>query len=216
MKKNLIILGAILVLVLVSFLIYKKLYHFGKTSQSSNTQNLNTQNSDTQNSSTQTSKIVYPIADFKARITKKPFGIYITPQNSPVSPERFSGYHTGTDIEYQDITTDVPVYAINDGVITLARTASGYGGVIILETEINGQKHSILYGHIRPSSLSKVGSQVKKGEQIGLLGTEYSTETDDERRHLHFAVLSDNRIDLKGYVPNQSELSGWIDPVSLY
>ena len=36
------------------------------------------------------------------RITKKPFGIFITTQNSPVQPERFSGYHTGVDVEYKD------------------------------------------------------------------------------------------------------------------
>lgn len=49
-------------------------------------------------------KIVLPIAEFEKRITKKPFGIYITPQNSPVQPERFTGYHTGVDVEYEDIT----------------------------------------------------------------------------------------------------------------
>lgn len=157
----------------------------------------------------------FPINQFKDRITKKPFGIYITPQNSPVQPERFSGYHTGADVEYKDITDDVPVFAVNDGTITLARTASGYGGVMILETEINGQLHSILYGHIRPSSLPTVGQTFKKGDQIGTLGTGYSTETDGERRHLHFAVLSDNRLDIKGYVPTQADLSAWLDPLSL-
>lgn len=40
-----------------------------------------------------------PLTDAAARITKKPFGIFITPQNSPVQPERFSGFHTGTDFE---------------------------------------------------------------------------------------------------------------------
>ena len=158
----------------------------------------------------------FPIAEFKQRITKKPFGIYITRENSPIQPERFTGYHTGDDVEYQDVTADVPVYAVLDGRVVLSETASGYGGVFMIEIQLDGAAHTILYGHIRPSSLPKVGQNVSKGEQIGLLGTGYSAETDGERRHLHFAVLPDNRIDIKGYVQNKSELSGWIDPLSLY
>jgi len=42
------------------------------------------------------------------------------------------------------------------------------------------------------------------------------TGTDGERSHLHFAILSDNRIDVRGYVQSESELLGWIDPVILY
>lgn len=198
----------IIVVGLSVFLTYKKYYKTPSTSIP--TPSINT------NPNIETQALSLPIADFKARVTKKPFGIYITPQNSPVRPERFTGYHTGADVEYEDIATDVPVYAINDGTISLARTASGYGGVIIIETNINNTKHSVLYGHIRPSSLSKIGTQVKKGEQIGVLGKGYTTETDKERKHLHFGVLSDNRIDLKGYVQKESELSNWINPMTLY
>lgn len=157
-----------------------------------------------------------PVAEFMQRITKKPFGIYVTPQNSPVMPEKFTGYHTAIDVEYEDTSTDVPVYAVSDGKVVLSRTASGYGGVIAIEININDQNHTIIYGHIRPSTLPKMGSEVKKGEQIGLLGIGYSAETDNERKHLHFGILSDNRIDLRGYVQNEPELSGWIDPITLY
>lgn len=160
--------------------------------------------------------LALPTGQFKERITKKPFGIYITPPDSPVQPERFTGYHTGVDVEYQDVTADVPVYAIADGTVTAARTVSGYGGVIVIEFSLEGKKHTALYGHIRPSSLPKIGQAVSKGEQIGVLGTGYSAETDGERRHLHFAVLSDNRLDYKGYVQEKLELSGWLDPLSLY
>jgi murein DD-endopeptidase MepM/ murein hydrolase activator NlpD len=161
-------------------------------------------------------QLAEPIADFKNRITKKPFGIYITPQNSPVQPERFTGWHTADDVEYQDITQDVPVYALADGKIVLSKTASGYGGVFMIDFKLDSAEHTAIYGHIRPSSLPQVGQEVKKGEQIALLGTGYSSETDGERRHLHFGILSDNRLDIKGYVENKSELSGWIDPLSLY
>src|SRR3990172_8522253 len=60
-----------------------------------------------------------PLERASERVTKKPFGIYITPQNSPVQPERFRGYHTAVDIEYGDVSEEVPVYAIWDGEIVL-------------------------------------------------------------------------------------------------
>src|SRR5438105_4096773 len=44
-------------------------------------------------------KLTPPIGNSLSRVTKKPFGIYITPQNSPVQPEKFKGYHTGVDFE---------------------------------------------------------------------------------------------------------------------
>lgn len=163
-----------------------------------------------------TLRYAYPVADFIARITKKPFGIYVSPQNSPVQPERFIGYHTGTDAEYQDVVADVPVYAIASGKIVLSRTASGYGGVFLLEFEMDGLKHVAVYGHIRPSSLPALGAEVTKGQQIALLGTGYSTETDGERRHLHFAILNNDSLTLTGYVQSKDQLSAWVDPVTIF
>ena len=162
------------------------------------------------------SNLVEPVADFRARVTKKLFGMYINPQNSPISPERFTGYHTGADAEYQDVSADVPVYAVADGTVVLSRTASGYGGVFMIEITLDGAKHTVLYGHIRPSSLPKVGQKVTKGEQIALLGTGYSSETDGERRHLHFSILADASQNIKGYVSSKSQLSSWLDPLNYF
>jgi len=47
--------------------------------------------------------LVLPVNQFFARITKKPFGVYITPETSPVQPEKFTGYHTGVDVEFVDL-----------------------------------------------------------------------------------------------------------------
>ena len=162
------------------------------------------------------SQLFESVKDFKARVTKKPFGIYITPENSPVQPERFSGYHTGADAEYEDINDDVPVYAIADGIITYSQWTSGYGGCFILKIDIDGAPHSVLYGHIRPSTLPSIGQEFEKGEQIAVLGTGYSSETDGERRHLHLGILSNDRIDVKGYASTKSQLSSWLDPLSFY
>lgn len=230
----------ILIIIGISILVYTSLVYrnsllnfaqnlIGTTPKTQN-QTVNTENSPSTLNSTPVASdntqtitepspygLVFLINDFKNRITKKPFGIYITPKTSPVQPERFTGYHTGVDIEYQDITSDVPAYAIFDGKIVFSSgNVSGYGGVFIIEIQLNGQSHNILYGHIRPGFLPKVGQTITKGDQIGLLGTGYSSETDGERRHLHFAILSDNRIDLKGYVQTQTELSGWENPLDFY
>ncbi len=203
MKKIIIIISVLILVLILCYLVYNSFNKEENNIQESISNN-------TQRTTEIDDNIVFPIAEFKERITKKPFGIYIDTENSPVQPERFQGFHTGVDVEYEDIETDVPVYVVNDGKIVLSKPVSGYGGVIIIETE---NTYNVLYGHLRPNSMLEVDKVVKKGDQIGLLGTGFSSETDGERKHLHYAILSDNRIDLKGYVQNQSELSGWIDPL---
>jgi len=158
------------------------------------------------------SPYAFPIAEFKQRITKKFFGTYVTPENSPVQPERFTGYHTGVDVEYGDVTADVPVYTIADGTVEVSEWASGYGGVMV----IKNAKFYSLYGHLRQSSMLAVGTRVTKGQQIAVLGTAYSHETDGERRNLHFGIIVSSTITIKGYVATKAELSSWIDPLSLY
>jgi murein DD-endopeptidase MepM/ murein hydrolase activator NlpD len=155
---------------------------------------------------------IYPIADFKQRITKKPFGLYVTPKNSPVQPERFSGFHTGVDVEYEDIKGDVPVSAVCDGEIVVSRWVSGYGGTVVLKCQINKSDYYLLYGHLRTSSITKK-TTIVKGEQIAVLGNGKTQETDFERKHLHFSIHK-NTLDLRGYVQNQNELKNWIDPLT--
>lgn len=160
--------------------------------------------------------LVAPIADLRARITKKSFGTYVTPTDSPVQPEKFYGYHTGVDVEYDDVTTDVPVHAITSGTVIYSNWVSGYGGVEILHHKIDGSTHSVIYGHLRPDSLLAVGTKVKQNQQIAVLGTAHSHETDGERRHLHFGILADSTINLRGYVDSKSELSAWLNPLKFH
>ncbi|MBI3261121.1 M23 family metallopeptidase [Candidatus Berkelbacteria bacterium] len=157
---------------------------------------------------------VEPIDEFRSRITKKPFGIFITPATSPVQPERFSGYHAGVDVEYGDKPNeDIPVRSIGPGKVVHSGRATGYGGVlVILHTESNKLS---LYGHLDPSSLAKLGSEVSANEQIGVLGEGGSAETDGERKHLHFAIIKGQAVNLKGYVQNQEDLNAWEDPLLL-
>lgn len=168
------------------------------------------------NSTAPASDVVLPISGFYVRVTKKTFGQYITKANSPVQPERFSGYHTGADAETtaDEKDADVPVYAIANGTLVLKKYASGYGGVILVKFSLNKETITAVYGHVRLSSVTKkVGDTVKKGEQLAVLGTGFSTETDGERKHLHFGLLKGPSTNIKGYVSSTAQLSPWEDPV---
>src|SRR3990167_7147055 len=71
------------------------------SSPASTTQNINQSGNQTLDQipgiNLSASPVSYPISDWLSRITKKKFGQYITPQTSPVQPERFTGYHTAAD-----------------------------------------------------------------------------------------------------------------------
>ncbi|MDP2696011.1 MAG: M23 family metallopeptidase [bacterium] len=160
--------------------------------------------------------LVEPIADFKRRITKKPFGIYITPDDSPVQPEKFSGYHTAVDVEYSNVLDDVLVMTIADGEVVASKTVSGYGGVVVIKHIINNETVLAIYGHLDNSRSAEKGTIVKQGETVGYLGQDQTKETDYERRHLHFGIIKGDKINFAGYVSDESELDGWYDPLIFY
>lgn len=162
------------------------------------------------------SSLVEPVSNFKARITKKPFGIHITPQGSPVQPERFNGYHTGSDAEFTDVNEEVPVRAIAAGSVVSSRTVDGYGGVMVITHNISNQNYVAIYGHLDPKSLRPTGTNLTAGDQIGVLGEGGTNETDGERKHLHLALVKSQTPDLRGYVTTQAELSAWTDPATFY
>jgi hypothetical protein len=149
------------------------------------------------------------------RVTKKPFGIYITSKTSPVQPERFQGFHTGTDFEIfpEELNTDILISAICSGKIAVKRFASGYGGMLVQNCMLDNQPVTVIYGHLKLASISKTaGNTLNTGDEIGILGKAYSSETDGERKHLHLGIHKGNAISILGYVSSQSQLSGWIDP----
>lgn len=164
------------------------------------------------------SGLSWPIREALSRVTKKTFGLYVTPKNSPVSPERFTGYHTGVDFETtsQEQDIDVPIYAICTGPLILKKTAAGYGGVAVQSCEINKEPITVIYGHLRLSSISaSSNSLLSAGQAIGVLGKGYSSETDGERKHLHLGIHKGAVVSLLGYVPDKSQLSQWLDFLSL-
>lgn len=163
----------------------------------------------------QQQKIVNPIENALERITKKPFGIFISPKTSPVQPERFGGYHTGIDLETmpEEQNIDVPVRILCDGKLLMARQADGYGGVAVQGCNLNGQVVTVVYGHLDlPSVSAKVGTEVKTGDFLANLGEGYSLQTDGERKHLHLGIHKGNNVNILGYVKSHSALSKWLDP----
>jgi len=155
-----------------------------------------------------------PISDAKSRVTKKPFGIYVTPQSSPVKPEKFTGYHTGTDFETtsEEKNQAISVYALCTGKTRVKQIVSGYGGVIVQDCALDRQSVTVLYGHIDiRQSKAQVGQQIRSGEKISVLASAYSQYSGGERKHLHLGIYKGNDIDYRGYVQNKSELSGWLN-----
>lgn len=155
-----------------------------------------------------------PIDQAAARVTKKPFGIHVTPGHSPVSPERFHGYHTGVDFETfpNETSTPVIIKTICAGKLLIKTTARGYGGMVVQSCALNKQPITVVYGHLKLTSVtSKVGQLLKQGTTLAVLGKGYSSETAGERKHLHLGIHLGSKIDTRGYVQNKSELKGWVD-----
>lgn len=156
-----------------------------------------------------------PLDRATERVIKKKFGQYITPQNSPIQPERFTGYHTGIDFETfpDEQDKDVTVKAVCSGQLRLKESASGYGGVTVQDCQLNGQPITVIYGHLRLSSVTAAtGSTISLGDPLGVLGKGYSPETDGERKHLHLGFHKGETVDIKGYVQTEAELTAWLDP----
>ena len=159
-----------------------------------------------------------PLTNAVARITKKTFGLFVDPTHSPISPERFRGYHTGDDLETtsDETKSDTPVSAACEGKLLVKKWASGYGGIAVESCILDETSVTVIYGHLRLSSIKPaIGSTLKQGETFALLGTGYSTETDGERKHLHFAIHRGTTINILGYVQDKTSLTQWMDPLPL-
>lgn len=161
-------------------------------------------------------KVIFePLESAKERVTKKPFGIFITPQSSPVQPEKFTGYHTGTDFETTpaEASADVVVSTICSGKIRTKQFVSGYGGVIVQDCMIEGQTVTVLYGHmdIRLDYVPQVGQEIAESTKIAMLAPASSEYSGGERKHLHLGIHKGSAIDYRGYVQSQTELTSWLD-----
>lgn len=165
--------------------------------------------------------LAQPLERANERPKKLTFGLYVTPdpaQNPIDPPERFIGYHTALDFEIFPEEKDqaVSVYSICPGKVVYKNTVEGYGGTLIQSCVIQGQEVTVLYGHLKPSSMSiEKDAALKAGEKLGVLGAHLSEETSQTRKHLHLGIHKGNRIELRGYVQAKSDLDQYLNPAPL-
>jgi murein DD-endopeptidase MepM/ murein hydrolase activator NlpD len=160
-------------------------------------------------------EFISPLSEPDKRIRLKRFGDFITPETSPVSPERFRGYHTGVDMEVfpDELNSAVEARAACAGKIIEKKWVNGYGGVVVTGCETEGEAVTALYGHLNLASISSsIGDIIMAGDMLGNLGADNSQETDKERKHLHFAIHKGDTVNLKGYVSTEAGLKDWLDP----
>lgn len=152
--------------------------------------------------------VMLPMTGYRERRTVKVYGQYVQ--------DRFTGYHTGDDVEYADVAGEVPVLAIADGEVVAARQAGGYGGMMVVAHAIGGKTVSALYGHLDLKSAKLVGAQVKGGEPIAVLGDHESMETDGERKHLHFHLWEGGGERISGYAKTLPLLADYLNPTDFF
>jgi len=155
-------------------------------------------------------EVVLPIENYKNGRTFKLFGEYIE--------DRFKGYHVGDDVEVVDKGNEISVVSIADGIVGQVSRASGYGGLVSID-HLNGLPDAItaLYGHLDLNSVElKPGDKVEAGQFIGYLGDDQSPETDGERKHLHFALYTDEEPRVAGYVADEDDVRNWINPTEFF
>lgn len=164
-------------------------------------------------------KYYYPISNYADRLTKRVYGEKTTLADASkfICGARFAGYHNGDDLETTEAEKDaeVPIYAIADGTVKQVSRVGGYGGLIIIQHQLADQTVTADYGHVSLDKTTiKASDTVKAGQQISILGDACSTETDGERKHLHFGLHKGSTVDVKGYVKTQADLSEWLNPKS--
>ena len=92
-------------------------------------------------------------------------------------------FHNGLDVVLTSGTYGAPVYAIADGVVTMAEWYGGYGNCI--QYAIGGG-YSVLYGHLSGYNCSEK-QFVKKGTVLGYIGSTGASTGP----HLHFTIFKD-------------------------
>jgi murein DD-endopeptidase MepM/ murein hydrolase activator NlpD len=95
----------------------------------------------------------------------------------PITGQRHT--HTGMDFAAPQGTN---IYAAESGIVTVARSMSGYGNAVIID---HGNGLWTVYGHIRNGGIKvSEGDSVKKGQKIAEVGSTGNSTGP----HLHFEV----------------------------
>ncbi|KLO63187.1 metalloendopeptidase [Dermacoccus sp. PE3] len=123
----------------------------------------------------QSARVVFPLPDGTWVLTSE-FG----PRIHPITGE--PSFHTGTDFAAPDGT---PILAAADGTVTVAEFSGGYGGLIVIEHQIDGATVATAYAHMWEHGIhASPGDRVVAGQHIGDVGSSGNSTGP----HLHFEV----------------------------
>lgn len=101
-------------------------------------------------------------------------------RDDPFTGER--AFHTGADFSAADGT---PILAAASGTVTVAEYSDAWGGIVVIDHMVDGQKVATAYAHSWADGIHvSVGDTVRAGQHIADVGSSgYSTGP-----HLHFEV----------------------------
>ncbi|OZD13021.1 peptidase [Rhodococcus sp. 06-156-3C] len=125
--------------------------------------------------------VVMPLREGTYQPTS-PFG----PRTNPVTGAQEG--HQGQDYS---APIGTPIYAATDGTVAKAGHASGFGNWIIIDTTVDGQSLSTVYGHMNDDGVGVTeGQKVTAGDPIGKVGN----AGESTGPHLHFEVWPGTRL----------------------
>ena len=110
----------------------------------------------------ETSRVVFPL----------PAGTYTNTDSFGWRTDPYSGaraFHAGSDLA---APAGTPIVAVADGVVSFAGQRGGYGGLIIIEHRVRGERVTSYYAHMYEYGvLVAAGDSVAAGQHIGDVGS---------------------------------------------
>lgn len=145
----------------------------------------------------------------------------------PVSPYKVGGYDFKGPVSYSDgsfwhlgedasAKAGTQVMAPSDGKVMFSKYAGSFGYVVILE---HADGYCSIFGHLAKNNRTTLGVTVKRGDNIGVIGTK--AENGNWPEHLHWGIHSGSFGANQGQWPSwamgrssagNSIPSGWMDP----
>ncbi|UOE45582.1 M23 family metallopeptidase [Agromyces larvae] len=128
----------------------------------------------------ETSRVVFPL----------PAGTFTTSdsfgwRNDPYTGER--RFHAGSDLP---APAGTPILAIADGIVTFAGQRGTYGGLIVLEHTVGGERVASYYAHMYETGIHVAdGTSVAAGQHIGDVGSAGKSTGP----HLHLEIHPEDR-----------------------
>lgn len=134
----------------------------------------------------ETSRIVFPL----------PAGTYTTSDSFGPRIDPYTGVerlHAGSDLP---APAGTPILAVADGLVTYAGERGTYGGLIILEHTVGGQRVASYYAHMYDEGIHvAAGDSVAAGQHIGDVGSAGKSTAPHLHLEIHPGGASEQAVD---------------------